>query len=169
MAVSLWVVYTALKYRKNKSVVWFISQLFIAAVFFFGFGEEISWGQRIFGIESNEFFLENNAQNETNFHNLVVGDTKINKVIFAQGLTILFGVYFLFSQVLVRNVGWIKKIFHQFSIPVPKYYHTILILLFTAPVLFLNASRKWELWELALVGILLMLFLDQREYSLHEN
>ena len=34
------------------------------------FLEEMSWFQRILLIESNEYFLENNAQAETNFHNL---------------------------------------------------------------------------------------------------
>lgn len=34
--------------------------------------EEISWGQRIFGIESPEFFLEYNYQQETNIHNFFI-------------------------------------------------------------------------------------------------
>lgn len=32
--------------------------------------EEISWGQRIFGVETPGFFLRNNTQGETNVHNL---------------------------------------------------------------------------------------------------
>ena len=34
-----------------------------SVAFFFGFGEEISWGQRIFDIESPFFFSENNQKN----------------------------------------------------------------------------------------------------------
>ena len=34
--------------------------------------EEISWGQRILGIESPEFFLEHNYQQETNIHNFFI-------------------------------------------------------------------------------------------------
>lgn len=34
------------------------------------FGEEISWGQRIFGWRTPEFFSKHNAQNETNLHNI---------------------------------------------------------------------------------------------------
>ncbi len=34
------------------------------------FCEEISWGQRIFGIESSEFFIQHSTQKETNIHNL---------------------------------------------------------------------------------------------------
>lgn len=44
--------------------------IIVAAVFFVFAGEEISWGQRILGIESNEFMQEHNWQGEMNFHNL---------------------------------------------------------------------------------------------------
>jgi hypothetical protein len=33
--------------------------------------EEISWGQRIFGLESSSFFLENSDQQEINVHNVI--------------------------------------------------------------------------------------------------
>ena len=42
----------------------------MAAVCFLVAMEEISWGQRIFGWESSEFFREYNVQDETNIHNL---------------------------------------------------------------------------------------------------
>lgn len=48
------------------------SMLMAGILFFFIFGEEISWGQRIIGIESGEFFKESNIQGETNLHNLKV-------------------------------------------------------------------------------------------------
>jgi hypothetical protein len=35
--------------------------------------EEISWGQRVFGIESTQFFNEYNDQKETNLHNTFQG------------------------------------------------------------------------------------------------
>ena len=36
-------------------------------------GEEISWGQRLFDIQTPEFFNEHNLQQETNLHNLFTG------------------------------------------------------------------------------------------------
>lgn len=42
----------------------------LALLFFFGAGEEISWGQRIFGIETPPALAELNKQDEFNFHNL---------------------------------------------------------------------------------------------------
>jgi hypothetical protein len=41
-----------------------------ATGFFLCFGEEISWGQRIFGFETPEIISEANVQNEFNLHNL---------------------------------------------------------------------------------------------------
>ena len=55
---------------------------------FFGAGEEISWGQRIFHIESSKFFNENNSQKETNLHNMIVDGVKLNKLIFSNLLSI---------------------------------------------------------------------------------
>ncbi len=44
--------------------------LLLALFFVLCFGEEISWGQRIFGWESGDWWQSNNAQKETNLHNL---------------------------------------------------------------------------------------------------
>ncbi len=42
----------------------------LALLFFVGAGEEISWGQRILGIETPEELKEDNVQDEFNIHNL---------------------------------------------------------------------------------------------------
>lgn len=44
--------------------------LLLGLLLFVVFGEEISWGQRIFGWQTPEGLAEMNAQKETNFHNL---------------------------------------------------------------------------------------------------
>jgi hypothetical protein len=49
-----------------------LSLLALAALFFFGFGEEISWGERIFGFAPPESLREANGQGESNLHNLEV-------------------------------------------------------------------------------------------------
>src|SRR5689334_12355186 len=52
-----------LLHRRNW---WFLTVTFVLALMlFFASGEEISWGQRILGIKSPEFFQKNNAQHET--------------------------------------------------------------------------------------------------------
>ena len=46
--------------------------LLIFITIFFLFGEEISWGQRIIGFKSPEYFIEHNNQHEFNIHNLKI-------------------------------------------------------------------------------------------------
>lgn len=54
--------------RPNKNVFF----LLLGILFFFCFGEEISWGQRIFDFETPEIIKEINMQNETNIHNFKI-------------------------------------------------------------------------------------------------
>lgn len=44
--------------------------LFLALLSFVAAGEEISWGQRILGIDTPDAISQRNVQGETNFHNL---------------------------------------------------------------------------------------------------
>lgn len=46
--------------------------VFLAVIFFIGFGEEISWGQRIFDWETPKILSEINRQGETNIHNIIL-------------------------------------------------------------------------------------------------
>ncbi|EQC51853.1 hypothetical protein, partial [Bacteriovorax sp. DB6_IX] len=105
---------------------WFVLGLVgMGCLFIFGAGEEISWGQRIFNWHIPEFFAKNNSQGETNLHNLVVGGTKINKLIFGLFLTICVVIYFLILPVLYRKVEKIKELVDKFAVPIPKNTHII--------------------------------------------
>lgn len=53
-------------YSRIKQLVY----LGLAVLFFFGAGEEISWGQRILGFETPESLSQVNRQEEFNLHNL---------------------------------------------------------------------------------------------------
>lgn len=59
--------------RHSTDVDFRIRQLILlgfALFFFFGGGEEISWGQRIFNVQTPEALAEINAQEELNVHNI---------------------------------------------------------------------------------------------------
>ena len=94
LSVSIYLINKLLKTvkvisSKNIGIILF------SIIFFFGFGEEISWGQRIFNVETPDFFIENNLQSETNIHNLMIGGVKLNKLIFTNSLFFIFSFYFL--------------------------------------------------------------------------
>ncbi len=145
---------------KNKKVFWIIGTVLFAILFVFGAGEEISWGQRIFEVESSDFFKENNAQGETNLHNMVVGGKKVNKVIFSQLLTLVLVVYLIVCPILYRKANWFKNLADRFAVPIPRWPHTIAFLISTAAVLSIPSDRKWEVYELAFGVIFLLIFIN---------
>jgi hypothetical protein len=60
-----------LGFLRTKRNVFF---LFAAIIFFIGFGEEISWGQRIIGFSTPAWLKAINVQSEFNFHNILSGE-----------------------------------------------------------------------------------------------
>lgn len=80
---SLVFLYGFIKTLKLKSAgVYFYFRLAILFglffLFFFGGGEEISWGQRIFNIQTPESLSKINTQDETNVHNIGLFENKIH-------------------------------------------------------------------------------------------
>ncbi len=66
--------YKIKKGRRFRQEVLFI---LFGLMFLFAFGEEISWGQRIFNIATPEFFLKYNAQQELSLHNFFFFHTSL--------------------------------------------------------------------------------------------
>ena len=157
---SMLLLYRFLKLFKNKKILWKVGMIGLTTVFFFGAGEEISWGQRIFNVESSEYFLQNNAQGETNLHNMVVDGKKINKIIFSQLLTLILVLYLIVTPILFRKVEWFKNLANTFAVPIVKWHYTIAFLIGTLLLLFINSSRKWEIYELAFSVIFLLIFIN---------
>jgi hypothetical protein len=72
--LSFYTFYLAWKARNTAGIFWgkYLVYLGLALLYFFGAAEEISWGQRIFGIEQPAALAEENVQQELNIHNLAV-------------------------------------------------------------------------------------------------
>ncbi|MBB4806265.1 hypothetical protein HNP38_001537 [Chryseobacterium defluvii] len=146
------------KYQKYYGALWKVGVLLMALGMFFGGGEEISWGQRIFNVQSSEFFKENNAQQETNLHNMVVGDVKLNKLIFSNLMSICFGIYFLVLPILWNRSAKMKKLIDTFGISVARPVHIYIFIIITALILApIDHSRKWEIWEYAFALIMFLI------------
>jgi hypothetical protein len=125
-------------------------------------GEEISWGQRIFGVESSEFFQRHNAQQETNLHNLVVGGTKINRVIFSQLLTAAMALYLLVIPYLYTKKAKWNSFIDWAGIPIPRSYQTIACLALFAAISLIPSGKNAEILEGAIVHIFLLILLFPR-------
>ncbi|WP_163714489.1 hypothetical protein [Mangrovibacterium lignilyticum] len=156
--------YRVAQFRKAKKPgLWVFTAAMLAFLFFFAAGEEISWGQRIFGIQSSEFFLEHNKQAETNLHNLIVDGTNINKLIFSQLLFVVMLVYFLFMRVLVKKVAFIRNLEWRFNVPLPRIQHIVGMLLLAGLIALINLAKQAELLEMAFAFIFFMIFLNPAE------
>ena len=100
-----------LKFIKAKKNFFMLLYFLLSASFFIAGFEEISWGQRIFQIETPEFFSEN-FQNETNFHNF--------EIISNYNFLGYFAIGFIgsFSWIIFSKTNKLKS-FKKFFIPQP--------------------------------------------------
>lgn len=131
-----------------------------ALVFFFAAGEEISWGQRIFGIQSTEFFTENNRQGETNLHNLVVGDVHLAKWVFGNALTLVLLGYLVVLPLLYPVLAWVRRFCEVLAVPVPPRHMAALALLWSVFIAAIALPRNWEVYEFAFSIFALLIFLN---------
>lgn len=138
------------KLKGEKPFLFLFMTSLLALLFFFGAGEEISWGQRIFEVESSEFFTQNNAQGETNLHNLMIGDTKLNKVIFGRGIGILLLLYLAVLIPFYRTKESVRQFVDKLAVPIAQNYQiaAYVILLILVQVI-MASSKKGEMLEFA--------------------
>ena len=132
----------------NKKSKWFLLvTLGLGLFLFFAAGEEISWGQRILGIKSPEYFQNNNTQHETNLHNLVVGGIKINKLVFSLILIILLAAYLTIVPLLYKKSYVVKESFDASAFPVPQLYQVIGFALVFVLTSLIHNGKNAELLE----------------------
>ncbi len=122
--------------------------LLLGILFFFAFGEEISWGQRIFDFDTPEIIKKYNRQGEFNLHNLDIfhhsTSDDIKKTGFQALLTMsrLFYMFFIFYLLVIplanRFNATLKKFIHKVQLPVP---HILFGVLFTFNILFAKTLR----------------------------
>lgn len=147
----------------QRSAIFILVTALAALLFWFGAGEEVSWGQRLFNIHSSQFFQANNAQGETNLHNLVVGQTKVNKLVFGKLLGLVFAMYFFILTPLYHKNKWVAQWVNRWGIPIPKSVHLMayFLVLLAVEVLihhFSMTPKRGELTEFSVAFIMLLNF-----------
>ena len=115
----------ALTFKKNRNIF----LILLSIVMFFGAGEEISWGQRIFGFDTPENINKINMQHEFNIHNLAVfywenmnGQQKHGFERFLE-MDLLFkiftGVFGIVLPFCVYHFKFISNLTQKMKVPVP--------------------------------------------------
>lgn len=127
---------------------------FVTLLCIFGMGEEISWGQRIFDIETPEYFLTYNKQAETGLHNLVFElngrEISVNKLIFGTGLAIGLLFYLAIMTPAYRRRRGVARFLDAVGVPMPQNIHIIGYLTVVAIVeLLVDSSKRGEITEFA--------------------
>ena len=128
--------------------------LLVAAVCLFGAGEEISWGQRVFDIETPQSLIERNAQKEMNLHNLTFEwngkEVKINRLVFGRGLTLALLLYLFVLAPLHRRNLRVRRLVDSWAIPMPTVYQVVAYLAVVVVVeLLIDSSKRGEMTEFA--------------------
>ncbi len=128
--------------------------LLVAVVCLFGAGEEISWGQRVFDIETPAAMVERNAQKELNLHNLTFEwngkEVKINRLIFGRGLALALVFYLLVLTPLYHRRQYVRRLVDAWAIPLPQTHHVVAYLTVVAVVeLLVDSSKRGEMTEFA--------------------
>ena len=157
---SLVCFYRVFQYRKIKKPLWILTWTVLGLLFFFAAGEEISWGQRILGIQSSEFFLQHNKQGETNLHNLTVKGKNLNIIIFSRLMFVVLFIYFALSRLMVWKISVIRNLVNRFKVPLPGIQHIVIMLAATLFILLIHIAKESELHELSFGFIFLMIFLN---------
>lgn len=113
----------------------------LVALSIFGAGEEISWGQRVFGFQTGETMKALNYQQETNLHNLIPALAFNGLIIFALGLGFIL----------------IPLLWHRKGSLTPAWIPNLKVTLLMSDATLINHYRFETLPEL--IGILIILVL----------
>lgn len=132
---------------------------FYALLFFMAAGEEVSWGQRLIGWDSGEFFQQHNKQSETNLHNLMVGDVHLTKSLFGPVLTVVILLYLVALPLIYAKRGRIAELANTMAVPVPWLHHGAIALVASIIIAVLDVQRKWEVYELIFSLLVVSIFI----------
>lgn len=172
LIASIFGAFLAVRFLKQRKYLVGISYIILSLGMFFVFGEEISWGQRIFDIPTFGYFQEHNIQYENTIHNLSWGTVDVPY--FFRNVWELIGFYGSFSwMLLLIDIKKFRFILNPYFIP--KWYLmsyfmpitiTSLYIIYTKPDF---ANWYWEklLWEvsepsefLMSIGFFLFVFIN---------
>ena len=143
--------------RRRRSALFLLATALLGTLFVVAAGEELSWGQRLLGFQSPEFFAQHNAQREANLHNLVAGGVKLNRLVFGTGLFIAVLVYCSLFPVGYRRWPSVRRLADALAVPVPRARHIAWYAALALVATLIPSKFKWEVLELVSATIFLLI------------
>lgn len=155
-AVSTW---TALRPSPVRGGLHMVTWAGLTTLCLFCAGEEVSWGQRMFGWTSSTFFLQHNAQGETNLHNLVVAGVKVNRLVFSKIFGACAIAYLLVVPTVHATIVRGRRLVDRWGVPVPRPRHVVALAATFALIELVPTGKRYELSELGATAVLLLILL----------
>lgn len=156
MGISAW---TAFRPPAGAGALHRVTWLGLALFCLFAAGEEISWGQRLLHVASPDFFLQHNAQRETNLHNLVVGGVKVNKLVFSQLMTVAAGLFLVGLPAAYRRSARVARTIDAAGVPVPTLVQVIAVVVTFAIIGIVPSRERDELLEFGATWLFALILL----------
>lgn len=138
----------------------FAACLILSGILFLCFAmDEISWGQRIIGFKSPEFFQTHNTKMQTNIHHLVIYGFHLNNIIFTLAIKIIASLYFIVMPFFYVHSKYekIKRFVNRFAIPLPRYTQTGAYLILAVLVSLIPSDLKYVIFEFGFYWILVLM------------
>ena len=157
--VGLAVVFVGYGLALKKSTFKLCVYLFVALGAFFVAMEEISWGQRVFDIETPKAMQEMNLQKEINLHNLKVGEVRVNRILTRVGSLILIAYFFIVPWLYQRKTKFITGLVDYFKAPLIELKYAPIVAVYAViTYVFVAHDRHGELMEFYGPFLILVLF-----------
>ncbi len=131
---AFYMFYLSVRLYKKKNY-WFILSLLVGLGFLFLAGDEISWGQRLIGLQTPEALVEKNRQGETTVHNLYAVEWLVGWMYSSLALLGVFGRYL--AQIFFKRFPKFVNLF------APKY----LVGYFVFPMVFFSFHMMSGSWS----------------------
>lgn len=164
---------TSFMYKNWRSIL----LLILGIGFLLTAGEEISWGQRIFSIQTPEALQEINDQDEFNFHNINKRffDDLLDRSTIAFVLVCSLLLFFNRSKVLgiqMPNIFLIcafaiTPFYHQYGVTSLDFHHVIYIV-FLALVVYAFLKRRTEILLVVAISFILTLLIRVIHINYHD-
>ena len=133
-----------LSLRNQKSKIEIFVKIFLSLLFFIFGMEEISWGQRIIGLETPQFLAVINHQKEINFHNIFNPYFKIFYTLFNLKIALFIYLSINYKKFIVK---FFKSEKYIFLLPNKNYEYLIYIFLIAAVQPQIMGTNGYELSE----------------------
>lgn len=159
LCIGFYMLVKGIRNQNGRAAWWIICTIAMGVLFVFGGGEEMSWGQRIFGFETPESLKEINRQDEVTLHNIRIGEFDVNKRIFSQLFTAILVIYFLAAPILYHRVNVLKQFINRSGVPIPQWHQTIMFIASVCIIMLFPSEKKWELLEFVFAITMFLVFL----------